>query len=84
MLLSKSLRFTLVNNKLVTNNWLGWLGFHSSKAVPNQQDESLSVASAVTPKLDDPYEENKRIRRQLALAYRLLDHLQLNEGNHSF
>ena len=30
--------------------------------------------------LENPVEENTRIRSQLALAYRLIDRLELNEG----
>ena len=40
----------------------------------------FSSADAAIPKLENPAEENTRIRRQLALAYRLIDRLQLNEG----
>ena len=38
-----------------------------------------TVTYAVTPQLD-PREENIRIRRQLALAYRIIDRMGLNEG----
>jgi hypothetical protein len=40
---------------------------------------TLSVKNALIPQTD-PYEENLRIRRQLALAYRVIDRLELNEG----
>ena len=39
-----------------------------------------SAANAVIPQLENPVEENTRIRSQLALAYRLIDRLELNEG----
>ena len=38
-----------------------------------------SAENAAIP-LQNPAEENTRIRRQLALAYRLIDRLELNEG----
>ena len=40
---------------------------------------SFSVTEALKPCLD-PEKENLRLRRQLALSYRLLDRLELNEG----
>lgn len=57
------------------------LGLHSTTSSPRFSSASLrnSVDDAVTPK-SDPMEENARIRRQLALAYRLIDRLGLNEG----
>ena len=41
---------------------------------------SLSASEAVHPHLNNPAAENLRLRRQLAVSYRLLDKLGLNEG----
>ena len=41
---------------------------------------SLSASEAVHPHPQNPAAENLRLRRQLAVSYRLLDRLGLNEG----
>ena len=65
------------NNKLKDTKMLLGRSFSRSS---QRCFSSLSASEALHPQPQNPAAENLRLRRQLALSYRLLDRLGLNEG----